>query len=114
MPLANVVASAVALQVIGCLSDIFGRRWFFIAGSCIGLLAAILGATAQSITQLVVCQAFFGVAKGFGLSFFWVISELVPMRWRFLAVSGVYLVSMPGNPLAAKIALEFQVELPFF
>ncbi|KIW96791.1 uncharacterized protein Z519_02182 [Cladophialophora bantiana CBS 173.52] len=107
-PLANVIASAVVLQMVGCLSDIFGRRWFFIGGSCLGLLAAILGATAQSITQIVVSQALFGAALGFGLSFFWVISEIVPMRWRFLAVSGVYILSMPCNPLAAKVALQFQ------
>ncbi|KAL2834391.1 fungal trichothecene efflux pump [Aspergillus cavernicola] len=107
-PLINVLLSAVTIQIIGSLSDIFGRRWFFIVGSGLGLIGGILGATAQSITQIIVSQAFFGMSKGFGISFFWVIGELVPMRWRFLAASGQYIYSFPGNPLAAKVALAFQ------
>ena len=37
-----------------------------------------------------------------------VISELVPMKWRYLANSYAYVVSIPTNPLAAKIAFAFQ------
>lgn len=105
----NVLLSAITIQIIGSLSDIFGRRWFFIIGSGLALIGSILGATAQSVNQIIVSQAFFGVSKGFGVSFFWVIGELVPMRWRFVAASGQYLYSFPANPLAAKVALSFQV-----
>lgn len=93
------------------MSDIFGRRWFFITGTGIGLLASILGATAHSITQIIVSQALFGISLGIGDSFFWVVSEIAPMKWRYLAVSGQYIYTFPGNPLAAKVAVAFQVSL---
>ncbi|KAK0847276.1 hypothetical protein LTR03_006421 [Friedmanniomyces endolithicus] len=44
----------------------------------------------------------------FQISFFWVIAELVPVRWRYLANSYAYIVSIPTNPLAAKIAFTMQ------
>ncbi|TKA48120.1 hypothetical protein B0A54_01612 [Friedmanniomyces endolithicus] len=44
----------------------------------------------------------------FQISFFWVIAELVPVKWRYLANSYAYIVSIPTNPLAAKIAFTMQ------
>ncbi|KAL4937492.1 hypothetical protein BDV06DRAFT_226903 [Aspergillus oleicola] len=107
-PLLNVILSAISIQIVGRMSDVFGRRWFFIIGTGIGLLASILGATAHSITQIIVSQALFGTSLGIGDSFFWVVSEIVPMKWRYLAVSGQYIYTFPGNPLAAKVAVAFQ------
>ncbi|KAL4966972.1 uncharacterized protein BDV14DRAFT_198435 [Aspergillus stella-maris] len=106
--LLNVILSAISIQIVGRMSDVFGRRWFFIIGTGIGLLASILGATAHSITQIIVSQALFGTSLGVGDSFFWVVSEIVPMKWRYLAVSGQYIYTFPGNPLAAKVAVAFQ------
>ena len=67
--LANLHCQAVTFLVIGRLSDIFGRRWFFIIGSIIGLIGSILGATAQSVNQHIGAQVFIGVATGFRISF---------------------------------------------
>ncbi|KAL2817763.1 hypothetical protein BDW59DRAFT_165809 [Aspergillus cavernicola] len=108
-PLVNVSLSAISIQIVGRMSDVFGRRWFFIVGTAIGLLASILGATAQSITQIIISQALFGISLGIGDSCFWVVSEIVPMKWRYLAVSGQYIDSFPGNPLAAKLTVAFHV-----
>jgi MFS family permease len=47
--LANVICSltgAVGFMVVGRLTDIFGRRWFFIIGSSIALVGSIVCATA--------------------------------------------------------------------
>lgn len=46
---------AIGFTLVGRLSDIFGRRWFFIASSVLGLLGNIIGASAQSINMLIVC-----------------------------------------------------------
>jgi len=46
--------------------------------------------------------------SSFQISFFWVIAELVPVKWRYLANSYAYIVSIPTNPLAAKIAFTMQ------
>lgn len=45
-------------------------------------------------------------------SFFWAVSELVPMRWRYIANSYCYLMTTPSSPLAARVAISFQNYYP--
>ncbi|KAK5108469.1 hypothetical protein LTR62_008287 [Meristemomyces frigidus] len=103
-----VLSEAVFFALVGKLSDIFGRRWFFIIGSLVGVLGSIVGATAKDINTLIGSEVLIGISAAFQISFFWVISELVPMRWRYLANSYAYMITIPTNPLAAKIAFTFQ------
>jgi len=72
------------------------------------LIGCIIGATAQSVNSLIGAEVLIGMGAAFQISFFWVISELVPMKWRYLANSYCYIVTIPTNPLAAKIAFTFQ------
>lgn len=60
--LVYLLCQAVFFLIVGRLSDIFGRRWFFITGSVIGLVGSILGATAQSVNQLIGAEVFIGIA----------------------------------------------------
>ena len=83
------MTQAIMFLLVGRLSDIFGRRWFFIIGSAIGTIGSIVGATAQGVGQLI------GIAAGFQISFFWVVSEIVPMNRRFIATSGIFPWSVP-------------------
>jgi MFS family permease len=82
---------------------------FFIIGSLLGVLGAIVGATAQSVNTLIGAEVLLGISAAFQISFFWVISELVPMRWRYVANTYAYIMTIPTNPLAAKIAFKFQL-----
>ena len=43
---------------MGRLSDIFGRRWFFIGSSILAIVGNIIGASAQSINMLIVSNLF--------------------------------------------------------
>ena len=94
--LVYLLCQAVFFLIVSRLSDIFGRRWFFITGSVIGLIGSIFGATAQNVNQLIGAEVFIGIAAGFQISFFWVVGELVPMKYRYLASSGAY--SSPSLP----------------
>lgn len=80
---------------------------FFIIGSVIGLIGSIIGAVAQNVNTLIVSQVFIGIAVGFQQSFFWVVSEIVPMKWRYIANSYCYLMTTPTSPLAARVAYSF-------
>ena len=106
--LVNLCAGAVFFLLVGQLSDIFGRRWFFIIGSCIALIGSIIGATAQNVNTLIGAEVFIGIGVAFQQSFFWVVAELVPMRWRYIANSYCYLMTTPTSPLAARVAYSFQ------
>ncbi|CRG89117.1 putative transporter C3H1,06c [Talaromyces islandicus] len=102
------LAQAVILMLVGRLSDIFGRRWFFIVGSSIGLIGSIVGATATSLGQLIAGETLIGIAAGFQCSFFWVVAEIVPMKRRFIANAGLFLWTIPTNTLGPKIAATIQ------
>jgi len=81
---------------------------FFIFGSVLAVIGSIIGATAQSVNTLIGATVILGVSAAFQISFFWVISEIVPMKWRYAVNSYCYLMTIPTNPLAAKIAFTFQ------
>lgn len=108
--LAWLLLQAITYLIFGRLSDIFGRRWFFIIGSCIGLIGSIIGACAQTINQLIGAMVFLGISAGIMLCFFWASAEIVPMKYRYLANVGTYIFSIPTNPLAAKLAYAFQTK----
>ncbi|CAK3897879.1 MFS general substrate transporter [Lecanosticta acicola] len=105
--LANIACGAVFFLLVGSLSDILGRRWFFVFGSCLALIGSIVGATAQSVNTLIASQVLIGIAVAFQQSFFWVVAEIVPMKYRYLANSYCYLMSTPSSPLAARVAYSF-------
>lgn len=48
---------AVMLCLVGRLSDIFGRRWFFICGNCIALIGCIIAALSTSVPMLIGAMA---------------------------------------------------------
>ncbi len=81
---------------------------FFIIGSGLALIGSIIGATAQNVNTLIAAEVLIGIAVAFQQSFFWVVAEIVPMKWRYIANSYCYLMTTPTSPLAARVAYSFQ------
>jgi len=59
------LGGAMFVTIGGRLSDIFGRRYFFIAGSVTLIVGSIVSATGQSIGQMIAGGAIFGAGSGF-------------------------------------------------
>lgn len=59
------LGGAIFVTIGGRLSDIFGRRCFFIAGACLLIVGSIVSATGQSINQMIAGGAVFGAGSGF-------------------------------------------------
>ena len=93
---------AIIFMLVGRLSDILGRRWFFIIGSVFGLAGSIIGATATSVPQLIAAETLIGIGTGFQNSFFWVVSEIVPMKRRFIANAGLFAFTIPTVSLSTS------------
>ena len=55
------LGGAMFVTVGGRLSDIFGRRYFFIAGAVLLIIGSIVSATGKSIGQMIAGGAIFGV-----------------------------------------------------
>ncbi|KAF2165625.1 hypothetical protein M409DRAFT_23917 [Zasmidium cellare ATCC 36951] len=102
--LAYTLGLAVGFLLVGRLSDIFGRRWFFIGGNFLALLCGILGAVAQDINTLIGGNVLGGLAGAVQISFTVAISELVPNKHRPLWVAGIFFSSIEFAAFGPEIA----------
>ena len=89
---AYLVATAVAVPIVGRLSDIYGRRVFLILGLVVFTLCSIPAGLSQSMNQLVVSRLLQGVGGGLiTASSFAAAADLFPPqgRGRFEAYAGL-------------------------
>jgi MFS family permease len=80
------LGGAMFVTIGGRLSDIFGRRWFFIAGAVILMIGSIVSATGQSINQMIAGGALFGCGSGFLEMAFGAVQEIVPSKYRHVTI----------------------------
>lgn len=86
---------ACTLSLVGRLSDIFGRRWFFICGNFIALVGTVICAVAVNVPMLIVGMAIASAGVATQVSFQYVLGELVPLEKRFIVMSTVFPWSLP-------------------
>src|SRR5437763_7779426 len=67
----TLLVSAVTIPIVGKLSDIYGRRGFYIAGLVIFMLGSILAGAAQGFWWLVGARAIQGLGMGSIMSRMW-------------------------------------------
>jgi MFS family permease len=96
--------SSRGTYLVGRLSDIFGRRWFFVAGSGLGLIGSIIASTAHSVPQVIVGEALIGLAAAPAYSFTFTLGELVPMKYCFAANSVIYVFTYPVSGFGPVIS----------
>lgn len=58
------LASTVSIPLYGKLSDIYGRRFFFIGGMVLFLIGSALSGTSQDMTQLIIYRGVQGLGAG--------------------------------------------------
>jgi MFS family permease len=76
------LGAAVLVSIGGRLSDIFGRRYFYMAAPVISAIGAVVGATSHSIGQSIASGVIFGIGGGLGEMSLGLVQEIVPNRWR--------------------------------
>jgi predicted MFS family arabinose efflux permease len=96
---------ALMQPVLGAVADSWGKARVMVVCLGIGTLATLAGAVATDFTMLAVTRVVAGVAAGgvFPTSLA-IISDLVPVRERQVAVSRVLGAGMLGNLLGASLA----------
>ncbi|ROT39089.1 MFS general substrate transporter [Sodiomyces alkalinus F11] len=100
-------ALAVCLAPVGRLSDIFGRRYYFIGGALLAVIGSIICATATSIPALIGGNVFLGVASATQLSFHFVVGELLPMKYRYVGNGLMYFFAVAGSGVGPSVAYAF-------
>lgn len=101
------IALSVALTVIGRVTDIFGRRWFFIGGATLATIGTLVSALAENVPMLIAGATIKALAASTQLSVYYAISELVPMKYRYIANGLVYIFQLPASATAPVIAQSF-------
>ncbi|KAK5023389.1 hypothetical protein LTS07_009264 [Exophiala sideris] len=98
---------AVGSTLVGRITDIFGRRWFFIIGAAIGMIGAIVCATAKNLPICIGGQTLIGVSSAISFAYPFAIAELVPVRARFYVTGSMYIFSIPVSPFTAATGTAF-------
>ena len=80
------LGAAILVSVSGRLSDIFGRRYFMLFGAFVSFVGTIVGATGQSISQMIASGVLFGIGSGIQEMVYSCLLEIVPKKHRILAI----------------------------
>lgn len=100
---AYMLASTVTVPIYGKLSDIYGRRGFYLSGILVFLFGSILCGQSQSMEQLIIFRAIQGIGGGaMMVNSVAIIGDLFPPaergRWQGL-IGGVYGLASVAGPL---------------
>ncbi len=116
---AYIITSAIAIPITGKLTDMYGRKWFYIAGIIIFVAGSLLSGFSQSMTQIIISRGFQGVGAGIMMSnAFVIIGDLFPPaeRGKYQGyISGVFgISSIIGPMLGGYITDSFSWHWVFF
>ena len=80
---AYIIASTITVPITGKLTDMYGRKWFYVAGLIIFVLGSLLCGLSQSMTQIIVFRGLQGMGAGVMMAnAFIVIGDLFPPSER--------------------------------
>ncbi|KAI0409938.1 fungal trichothecene efflux pump [Xylaria palmicola] len=98
------LALSFTYTILGRLSDLFGRRWFFIIGNLVALVGIIVCSTAKNVNTLIVGSTIYGIGETVQLSFNVAIGELVPNKYRPAVLSFIFATSAPIAGIGSVIS----------
>lgn len=80
---AYLVASTTVVPIVGSLTDVYGRKWFYVVGLLIFLLGSALSGLSQTMNQLIAFRALQGLGGGITIAgAFVAIGDLFPPAER--------------------------------
>lgn len=101
---AYLLTSTASVPIFGKLSDTYGRKWFYIGGIVLFMIASALCGASQTMIQLIVFRGLQGIAGGILMSnAFAIIGDLFPPaergKWQGVTMSVFGISSIVGPTL---------------
>ncbi|KIW21686.1 hypothetical protein PV08_02266 [Exophiala spinifera] len=90
------LGGSVAFAIAGQLSDYLGRKDIILGGQTFLLVGHLVGATAQTLDQVIAAMVLLGLGTGATFVTYAGISEILPHKWRAfgLATTEVFLMAL--------------------
>ena len=98
------ITQTIGQLILGRLTDLFGRRYFFFGCSILALIGSIVCATAQSVNVLIGGNTIMGLASAAQMSFPYLVTEIVPINWRFYSMGYVYTIAIPFTAIGPVVS----------
>jgi MFS family permease len=96
-----VLPVAVLGPLSGRLSDIFGRRNFILIGNICGVIGCAVAATANHVNVVIGGGVFIGIASTLQQLAWTGVGEMVPKKYRGLALGIFEMASVPPGAFGA-------------
>lgn len=120
---AAMLVSAIAVPIVGKLSDLYGRRPFYLGGLIVFMIGSILAGAAQNFWFLVFARAIQGAGMGTIMPLSQtIIGDIIPPRQRGKyqgLMGGIFGLSSIAGPLAGGLVTDhlgwrwlFYISLP--
>ena len=121
---AAMLVSAITVPIVGKLSDLYGRRGFYLAGIVVFMVGSLVAGLAQNFATLVAARAIQGLGMGTLMPLSQtIIGDIIPprQRGRYQGFMGaVFGVTSVAGPLAGGVITDswgwrwlFFVAIPF-
>jgi EmrB/QacA subfamily drug resistance transporter len=80
---AYIITSTIAIPITGKLTDMYGRKWFYVGGLAIFIVGSLLCGFSSNMTQLIFFRGFQGIGAGIMMAnAFTVIGDIFPPAER--------------------------------
>jgi EmrB/QacA subfamily drug resistance transporter len=116
---AYLIASTVTVPVVGKLTDMYGRKWFYVAGLVIFIVGSLLCGLSQTMLQIILFRGIQGIGAGVMMAnAFIVVGDLFPAaergKYQGLVASVFGLSSVIGPTLGGFITDSISWHWVFF
>ncbi|KAI1618323.1 fungal trichothecene efflux pump [Exophiala viscosa] len=98
------VCQTVTFTIFGRLSDIFGRRWYYIGGNLLAIIGFIVSSQAKSVNAVIGGSVLSGIGCGVQITGCVISGELIPNAYRMTSYGIIASVLGPFEAICPAIA----------